>query len=146
MGLRMGNTCPPMADSCQCMAKPPKYCKVIQFNSVAQSCPTVNPWTAAHQASLSITNSWSSPKSTSIKSVTPSNHLFLCRPLLLLPSIFPNITVFSNESVLRIWWRSIGVSASSSVLPKNIQDRFPFFFSSFIYFFTLQYCIGFAIH
>ena len=60
------------------------------------------PWTAAHQASLSITNSWSLLKLMSIESVMPSNHLILCRPLLLLPSIFPSIRVFSQDSVLRI--------------------------------------------
>ena len=64
----------------------------------------MTPWTAAHQASLSITNSWSLLKLMSIESVMPSNHLILCRPLLLLPSIFPSITVFSNESVLHIRW------------------------------------------
>ena len=62
------------------------------------------PWTAAHQASLSITNSWSSPKPMSIKSMMPSNHLILCHPLLLLPSIPPSIRVFSNESALCIRW------------------------------------------
>ena len=62
------------------------------------------PWTAARQASLSIANSWSLLKLTSIQSVMPSNHLILCRPLLLPPSIFPSIKVFSNESVLRIRW------------------------------------------
>ena len=62
----------------------------------------VTPWTAAHQASLSITNCQSLPKPMSIESVMPSNHLFLCSPLLLLPSIFPNIRVFSDESALRI--------------------------------------------
>ena len=62
------------------------------------------PWTAARQASLSITNSRSLLKLMSIKSVMPFNHLILCRPLLLLPSIFPSIRVFSNESVLRIRW------------------------------------------
>ena len=62
------------------------------------------PWTAARQASLSITNSRSSPKLTSIESVMPSNHLILCCPLLLLPSIFPSIRVFSNESALCIRW------------------------------------------
>ena len=61
----------------------------------------------------------------SIKWVMPSNHLILCHPLLLPPSIFPNIRVFSNESVLRIRWPSTGVSASASVLPVNIQDWFP---------------------
>ena len=62
------------------------------------------PWTAAHQASLSITNSWSLPKLMSIELVMPFNHLILCRPLLLLPSIFPSIRVFSNESALHIRW------------------------------------------
>ena len=62
----------------------------------------LTPWTTAHQASLSITNSRSSPKPMSIESVMPSNHLTLCRPLLLLPSIFCSIRVFSNESALRI--------------------------------------------
>ena len=62
------------------------------------------PWTAAQQASLSVTNSWSLLKLISIKLVIPPNHLFLCHPLLLLPSIFPNIRVFSSESVLRIRW------------------------------------------
>ena len=62
------------------------------------------PWTAARQASLSITNSWSLPKPMSIELVMPSNHLILCHPLLLLPSIFPSIRVFSNESALCIRW------------------------------------------
>ena len=62
------------------------------------------PWTAAHQAYPSITNSWSLLKLMSIMSVMPSNHLFLCRPLLLPPSIFPSIRIFSNQSVLRIRW------------------------------------------
>ena len=62
------------------------------------------PWTAARQASLSITNSQSPPKPISIESVTPSNNLILCRPLLLLPSIFPSVRVFSNESTLHIRW------------------------------------------
>ena len=64
----------------------------------------MTPWTTARQASLSITNPWSSPKPMSIESVMPSNHLILCRPLLLLPSIPPSIRVFSNESALRIRW------------------------------------------
>ena len=76
------------------------------------------PWTAARQASLSITNSQSLPKLMSIESVMPSNHLILCRPLLLPPSVLPSIRVFSNESVLRIrwpkYWRfSVNVSPSS---------------------------------
>ena len=64
----------------------------------------VTPWTATCQASLSITNSQSSPKLMSIETVMPSNHLILCRPLLLLPLVFPSIRVLSNESALRIRW------------------------------------------
>ena len=64
----------------------------------------VTPWTAAHQASLSIANSWSLLKLMSIESVMPSNHFIPCRPLLLLPSNFPSIRAFSNESVLPIRW------------------------------------------
>ena len=80
------------------------------------------PWTAACQASLSITNSRSPPKPMSIESVMPSNHLIICHPLLLPPSIFPSIRVFSNESALHIRGQCIGVSASTSVLPMNTQD------------------------
>ena len=64
----------------------------------------MTPWITAHQSSLSITNSRSSPKLMSIESVMPSSNLMLCHPLLLLPSIFPNIRVFSDESVLHIRW------------------------------------------
>ena len=78
------------------------------------------PWTAAHQASLSITIFCSLLKFLSIESVMPSNYLILCHPLLLLPSIFPRIRVFSSESVLHIKWPNFG--ASASVLPVNIQD------------------------
>ena len=77
------------------------------------------PSTAAHQASLSITNSRSLLKF--IQSVMPSNHLILCRPLLLLPSIFPSIRVFSTESALPVSGQSIGASASASIFPMNIQ-------------------------
>ena len=83
---------------------------------------SATPWTAAHQASLSITNSWSLLKLMFIESVMPSNHLILCRPLLLL-SIFSNIRVFSNEWTLRIRWPNIG--ASALILPMNIHDWFP---------------------
>ena len=76
-----------------------------QFSSVAQSCPTLcTPWIAAHQTSLSITNSRSSLKLMSTESVVPSSHLILCRPLLLLPPIPPSIGVFSSESTLRMRW------------------------------------------
>ena len=79
-------------------------------------------WTAACQDSVSITKSRSLLKLMSIALVMPSNHLILCRPLLLSPSIFPNIRVFFNELVLCIRWPSIGVTASALVLPMNIQD------------------------
>ena len=80
------------------------------------------PQTAAHQASLSITNSQSLPKLMSFELVMPSSHLILCRPLLLLPSIFPNMGVFSNESALQIRWPKYWISASTSALPMNTQD------------------------
>ena len=82
-------------------------------------------WAAACQASLSIANSQNLLKLMSIELVMPSNHLILCHPLLLLPSIFPSIRVFSNESVLQSGGQSIGVSASASALPMDIQDWFP---------------------
>ena len=89
----------------------------VQFSSVTQLCLTLaTPRTTARQASLSITNSQSLFKPMSIESVTPSNYLILCRPLLLLPSIFPRIRIFSNESALHIrkYW-----SFSFSISPPN---------------------------
>ena len=83
------------------------HCLPVQFSSVQPLSHVqlfATPWTIAHQASLSITNSQSLPKLMSIESMTPSNHLILCRPLLFLPSIFPRIRVFSNESALLIRW------------------------------------------
>ena len=76
----------------------------IQFSSVQSLSCVGTPRTAACQASVSITSSWSLLKLMSIESMMPSNHLILCRPLLLLPAIFPSIRVFSNESVLHIRW------------------------------------------
>ena len=76
----------------------------------------VTPWIAARQASLSITNSRSSPRLTSIESVMPSSHLILCRPLLLLPSIPPSIRIFSNDSTLRMRWPKYW-SFSFSIIP-----------------------------
>ena len=91
----------------------------VQFSSVTQLCTTLcDSWTAARQASLSITNSQSLLKLMSIESVMPSNHPILCCPLLLLPSIFPNIRVFSDESVLRIRWPK-HCSFSFSINPSN---------------------------
>ena len=93
----------------------------IQFSSVQ---PLIHvqlfapPWTAAHQASLSITNSWSLPKFMSIESVMPSNHFILCHPLLLPPSIFPSIRIFSNKSAVCIRWPKYW-SFSFSISPSN---------------------------
>ena len=78
----------------------------------------MTPWTAAHQASLSITNSWSVLKLMSTESVMPSSHLILCHPLLLLPSIFPRIRVFPNKSVLHISWPKYW-NFSFSISPSN---------------------------
>ena len=86
----------------------------------------VTPWTAALQASLSITNSWSCVKLMPIKSVMPSSHLILCRPLLLPPSIFPSIRVFSNESVLCIRWPKYW-NFSFSISPSNEYSGLIFF-------------------
>ena len=80
------------------------------------------PWAAARQASLSITNSWSSPRLMSIKSVMPSSHLILCCPLLLLPSIFPSIRVFSDKSSLCIRWPKYW-SFSFNISPFNEHSR-----------------------
>ena len=111
-------TCPNMSTGakksiCQSLFLPPhppsRYTltlhteRLIQFSSVAQLCLTLStPWTASHQASLSLINTQSFLKLMSTESVMPSNHLILCRPLLLLPSIFPSIRVFSNESTFRM--------------------------------------------
>ena len=99
------------------------YHWAVQFSSV-QSVSRVRlfatPWTAARQASLSITNSGSLPKLLSIESVMPSNHLILCHPLLLPPSIFPGIRVFSNESALCIRWPKYW-SFSFNISPSNEQ-------------------------
>ena len=94
---------------------------VVQFSSVQSLICVrlfVTPWIAAHQASLSITNSWSLPKLMSTESVMPSNYLIFCHPLLLLPSIFPSIRVFSNESAFLIKWPKYW-SFSFSISPSN---------------------------
>ena len=98
------------------------YIECIQFNIVVHSLSCVwlfaVPWTAAHQASLSIINSWSLLKLMPTESMMPSNHLILCCPLLLLPSIFPSIKIFSNESILQIRWPKYW-SFSFSICPSN---------------------------
>ena len=92
---------------------------LLNFSSVAQSAPTLcDPMAAAHQAFLSITNSQSLLKLMSIESAMPSNHSILCRPLLLLPLIFPSTRVFSNESVLHIMWPKYW-SFSFNISPSN---------------------------
>ena len=96
----------------------------------------VTPWTAACQASLSITNSQSLFKLTSIELVIPSNHLILCCPLLLLPSIFPSIRVFSNESVLCIRWPNW--SFSFSISPSNEYSGFISFRMDWLDLLTVQ--------
>ena len=97
--------------------------RMSSVSLVAQSCPTLlTPWTAAHQASLSITNSGNVLKFMSIKSVTPSSHLILCRPLLLLLSILTSIRVFSNESVHFRWPKNW--SFSFIISPSNEYSEF----------------------
>ena len=93
----------------------------VQFLAIPRDCST-----------QSITSSRRLLKLLSIKSLMPSNHLILCRPLLLPPSVFPSIRVFSDESLLHIRWPSIGVSASSSDLPVNIKDWFPLAWTGWI--------------
>ena len=91
---------------------------VVVAPSLSRVRPFVTPWTAAHQASLSITISWRFLKLMSIESVMPSNHLVLCRPLLLLLSIFPSIRVFSSELALHIRWPKYW-SFSFNISPSN---------------------------
>ena len=89
------------------------------------------PWIAACQASLSITNSWGLLKLTSIESVIPSNHLILCHPLFLLPSILPSLRVFSNESVLHIRWPNY-CSFSFSISPSNEHSGLISYYSRYL--------------
>ena len=106
--------------------KPVNAVAIVFVQSLSLVWRFATPWTAACQASLSFTISWSLLKLMSIESLMPSNHPILCQPLLFLPSIFPSIRVFSNESNLFAWGgQSIGASASASVLPMTIQDWFP---------------------
>ena len=98
---------------------------------------TVTSWTAAHQAALSITNSWSLLRLMSIESVITSNHPILCCPLLLLPSIFPSIRVFSNELALRIRWPKYW-SFSFSISPSNEYSGLSSFSSDWFDFLAVQ--------
>ena len=106
----------------------PLLCSSVQFSSVQSLRHVwlfVTPWIAARQASLSITNSWSSLRLTSIESVMPSSHLILCRPLLLLPQSFPASESFPMSQLYAWGGQSTGVSASASFPPKNSQDWSP---------------------
>ena len=98
--------------------RPPFLTHLSSFQSLSRVQLFATPWTAAHQASLSFTNSQSLLKPMPIESVVPSNHLILCHPLLLLPPIPPSIRVFSNESALRIRWAKYW-SFSFSISPSN---------------------------
>ena len=103
-----------------------KWPRSQHFSSVAQTCLTLRPpWTVACQGSLSFPISQSLLKLMSVGSVMPSNHLTLCRPLLLLHSIFPSIRVFSSKSAFCIKWPKYWSFSFSSVFPMNIQDWFP---------------------
>ena len=111
----------------------------MEFSSVqliSRVRPFTTPWTIAHKASLSINNSWSLLKLMSIESVMLSNHLFLCHPLLLLPSIFPNIRVFSNESVFHLRWPQYW---SFSISPSNeYSEGLNYFRIDWLDFFAIQ--------
>ena len=112
----------------------------VQFSSVQllnHVLLFVTPWTAACQASLSITNSWSLLKSHPSSQVMPSNHLILCRPLLLSPSIFPSIRVFSNKSALRMRWPKYW-SFSFSISPSNEYSGLVSFRMDWLDFLTVQ--------
>ena len=99
----------------------------VQFSSVAQSCPTLcNPMNCSTPAALSITNSRSSLKLTSIELAMPSSHIILCRPLLLLPPIPPSIRVFSNESALRMRWPKYWSFSFSMVPSREIPGLISF--------------------
>ena len=127
-GKKTGVGCHFLLQSMPCGIWLPKGQAIYEISSV-QSLTHVRlfatPWIAARQASLSITNSRSPPKPMSTESVMPSNYLILCRPLLLLSSIFPSIRVFSSESILHIRWPKY-CSFSFSISPsKNTQDWSP---------------------
>ena len=111
--------------------------KISSVQSLSHVRLIATPWTTAHQASLSIANSWSRPKPMSIESVMPSNHLILCHPLLLLPSTFPSIRVFSSESVLCIRWSKYW-SFSFSISPSNEYSGLISFRMDWLYLLEVQ--------
>ena len=97
---------------------------IVLFNH-SDACNSLTPWTAAHKASLSITISWNLLKRMSIESVMPTNHPILCCPLLLLPSIFPRIRIFSSESSLCIRWPKFWSFSFSINLSNEYSNEFP---------------------
>ena len=111
--------------------------KISSIQSLSRVLLFMTPWTAACQASLSITNSRGLPKLMSIESVMPSNHLIFCHPLLLLPSIFPSIRVFSNESALCIRWPKYW-NFSFSISPSNAYSRLISFRMDWLDFLAVQ--------
>ena len=116
------------------------WCSLNAFSSVQSLSHVqlfVTQWTAAHQASLSITNSRSLLRLMSIRSLMPSNHLILCCPLVLLPSIFPSIRVFSGESALRIRWPKYW-SFSFNISPSNEHSGLIFFRMDWLDLLTVQ--------
>ena len=115
-------------------------CSVLSLSHVRLF---VTPWTAERQASLSITNSWGLPKLMSIGSVMPSNHLILCLPLLLLPSIFPTSRSFQMSQLFTSGGQNIGVFSFNNQFPMNSQDWFPVGWTGWISLVTLQ--CGWAI-
>ena len=111
--------------------------RVSSVQSLSRVLVFLTPWTSACQASLSITNSQSLLKLMSNELVTPSNHLILCRPLLLLPSIFPSIRIFSNQSVLHIRWTKYW-SFSFSISPFNVYSLLISFRIDWLYLLAVQ--------
>ena len=111
---------------------PPLTLSSVQFSHSVMS-SSVTPWTTAHQASLSITSSQSLPKLMSIESVMPSNHLILCRSFSFCPQSFPESGSFQMSQLFASCGQSVGVSASTSVLPMNTQDWSPLGWTGWIY-------------
>ena len=109
-----------LSTSVSCTSRHWFWLNSVQLSSVTQLCPTLcDTIDCTHQASLSITNSRNLPKLMSIEWVMPSNHLILCSPLLLLPSIFPSIRVFSNESILHMRWPKYWSFSFSIIIPSK---------------------------
>ena len=111
---------------------PPLILSSVQFSHSVMS-NSVTPWTTAHQVSLSITSSQSLPKLMSIESVMPSNHLILCRSFSFCPQSFPESGSFQMSQLFASCGQSVGVSASTSVLPMNTQDWSPLGWTGWIY-------------